>query len=66
MSNAKGEVVGTRVATHDLPLLVAPVLPDDELFSVETLRVTLPGSRTTGLAEVGSGEAVNEVGSGEA
>jgi len=42
MSNAKGEVVGTRVATHNLPLYVAPVLPDDELFSVETLRVTLP------------------------
>ena len=44
MSNAKGEVVGTRVATHNLPLIVAPVLPDDELFSVETLRVTLPNS----------------------
>ena len=64
MSNAKGEVVGTRVATHNLPLIVAPVLPDDELFSVETLRVTLPGS-TTGLAEVSSGKAVNEVGPSE-
>ena len=70
MSNAEGEVVGTRVATHNLPLIVAPVLPDDELFSVETLRVTLPGSRTTGLAEVGSGEvgsdeAISEIGPGE-
>eukprot|EP00964_Phaeocystis_antarctica_P020939 scaffold11587_cov56-Phaeocystis_antarctica.AAC.2 len=67
MSNSNGEVVGTRMATHNLPLIVAPVLPDDELFSVETLRVTLPGS-TTGPAEVtNSGEAVNgEVGSGEA
>jgi len=65
MSNAKGEVVGTRVATHNLPLIVAPVLPDDELFSVETLRVTLPGS-TTGPAELVSGKAINEtVGSGE-
>ena len=58
MSNAKGEVVGTRVATHDLPLLVAPVLPDDELFSVETIRVTLPGSPAD-PAVVGSGEAIN-------
>ena len=64
MSDANGKVVRTGpTATHDLPLLVAPVLPLEELFSVETLRVTLPGSRTT--AEVGSGEAVNEVGSGE-
>ena len=58
MSNAKGEVVGTRVATHDLPLLVAPVLPDDELFSVETIRVTLPGGPAD-PAEFGSGEAIN-------
>ena len=43
MSNADGQVVGTRAATHDLPLLVAPVLPDAELFSVETIRLTLPG-----------------------
>ena len=65
MSDANGKVVRTGpTATHDLPLLVAPVLPLEELFSVETLRVTLPG-RTTGPAEVGSGEAVNEVGSGE-
>eukprot|EP00964_Phaeocystis_antarctica_P024118 scaffold13501_cov52-Phaeocystis_antarctica.AAC.1 len=65
MSNANGEVVGTRMATHDLPLIVAPVLPDDELSSVETIRVTLPGS-TTGPAEVSSGEANSEVSSGEA
>ena len=58
MSNARGEVVGTRVATHDLPLLVAPVLPDDELFSVETIRVTLPGGPAD-PAEFGSGEAIN-------
>ena len=63
MSNANGKVVGTRVATHNLPLIVAPVLPDDELFSVETLRVTLPG-RTTGPTELGSGEAINEVSPG--
>ena len=64
MSNAKGEVVGTRVATHDLPLFVAPVLPLKELFSVETIHVTLPGSSTTGPPEVSSGEAINEVGPG--
>jgi len=64
MSNANGEVVRTGVATHDLPLLVAPVLPDDQLSSVETIRVTLPG-RTPGPIEFGSGEAVNEVGPSE-
>ena len=65
MSNANGEVVLTGVATHDLPLYVAPVLPLKELFSVETIHVTLPGS-TTGPAELISGEAINEtVGSGE-
>ena len=58
MSNANGQVVGTRAATHDLPLLVAPVLPDNELFSVETIRVTLPGSPAD-PAVVGSGEAIN-------
>merc|ERR1719469_1056813 len=63
MSDANGKVVGTRVATHDLPLLVAPVLPLEELFSVETIRVTLPGS-APGPIEVGSGEANNEVGPG--
>ena len=63
MSNANGKVVGTRVATHNLPLIVAPVLPDDELFSVETLRLTLPGS-TSGPPELGSGEAINEVSPG--
>ena len=65
MSNAKGQVVGTRAATHDLPLLVARVLPDNELSSVETIRVTLPGSPLPGSpadpAEVGSGEATKEV-----
>ena len=65
MSNANGQVVGTHAATHDLPLLVAPVLPDNELFSVETIRVTLPVSPLPGSpadpAEVGSGEAINEV-----
>ena len=63
MSNANGQVVGTRAATHDLPLLVAPVLPDNELFSVETIRVTLPVSPPPGSpadpAEVGSGEQAN-------
>ena len=63
MSDANGKVVGTRVATHNLPLIVAPVLPDDELFSVETLRLTLPGS-TSGPPELGSGEAINEVSPG--
>ena len=61
MSNAKGEIVLTGVATHDLPLIVAPVLPLKELFSVETIRVTVPGS-TAGPADVGSGEAINEAG----
>ena len=66
MSNAKGEIVLTGVATHDLPLFVAPVLPLKELFSVDTIHVTLPGS-TAGPTEVGSSdEANNEVGSGEA
>ena len=65
MSNADGQVVGTRAATHDLPLLVAPVLPDAELFSVETIRLTLPGSPAGDKAEVGSGEAINEVGPSE-
>jgi hypothetical protein len=60
MSDANGKVVLTGKATHNLPLIVAPVLPDDELFSVETLRVTLPGS-TSGPPELGSGEAINEV-----
>ena len=60
MSNANGQVVGTRAATHDLPLLVAPVLPDNELFSVETIRVTMPGSPAD-PAEFGSGEATNEL-----
>ena len=60
MSNADGQVVGTRAATHDLPLLVAPVLPDAELFSVETIRLTLPGSPAGDKAEVGSGEAIND------
>ena len=55
MSNANGEVVLTGVATHDLPLIVAPVLPLEELFSVETIHVTLPGSSTTGQHEVSSG-----------
>ena len=41
MSNANGQVVGTRAATHDLPLLVAPVLPDNELFSVEGTQMRL-------------------------
>ena len=63
MSNADGQVVGTRAATHDLPLLVAPVLPDAELFSVETIRLTLPGSPAGDKAEVGSGEATNETNS---
>eukprot|EP00964_Phaeocystis_antarctica_P083744 scaffold52703_cov51-Phaeocystis_antarctica.AAC.1 len=54
MSNTHGEVVGTRMATHNLPLIVAPVLPDDELFSVETLRVTLPGSTMVGPGVVTS------------
>ena len=58
MSNADGQVVGTRAATHDLPLLVAPVLPDAELFSVETIRLTLPGSPAGD--KVGSGEAIND------
>jgi len=76
MSDANGKVVGTRVATHDLPLIVAPVLPLEELFSVETIRVTLPpgsfagpikNSRGEPNNEVGSsGEANDEVGSGEA
>ena len=60
MSDANGKVVLTGKATHNLPLIVAPVLPEDELFSVETLRVTLPGS-TSGPPELGSGEAINEV-----
>ena len=64
MSNANGEVVLTGVAPHNLPLIVAPVLPDVELSSVETIRVTLPGS-TAGPAEVSSDEATNEAGSGE-
>jgi hypothetical protein len=63
MSNANGKVVLTGKATHNLPLIVAPVLPDDELFSVETLRLTLPGS-TSGPPELGSGEAINEVSPG--
>merc|ERR1740139_253075 len=66
MSDANGKVVGTRVATHDLPLLVAPVLPLEELFSVETIRVTLPGSSVAGPIENSRGEPNNEVGSGEA
>ena len=61
MSNAKGEIVLTGMATLDLPLIVAPVLPLKELFSVETIHVTLPGS-TTGPAELISGEAINEAG----
>ena len=65
MSDANGKVVGTRVATHDLPLLAAPVLPLEELFSVETVRVTLPGS-VAGPIENSRGEPNNEVGSGEA
>ena len=65
MSDANGKVVGTRVATHDLPLLAAPVLPLEELFSVETIRVTLPGS-VAGPIENSRGEPNNEVGSGEA
>ena len=63
MSDANGKVVLTGKATHNLPLIVAPVLPDDELFSVETLRLTLPGS-TSGPPELGSGEAINEVSPG--
>ena len=42
LSNAKGQVVGTRAATHNLPLLVAPVLPDNELFSAETIHFKVP------------------------
>jgi hypothetical protein len=64
LSNAKGKVVGTRAATHDLPLLVASVLPHAELFSVETITVTLPGSRADPAevgSEAGSGETINEV-----
>ena len=60
MANSHGEVVGTRMATHNLPLIVAPVLPDDELFSVETLRVTLPGS-TTDPTKVSSGFRISRV-----
>ena len=63
MSDANGKVVLTGKATHNLPLIVAPVLPEDELFSVETLRLTLPGS-TSGPPELGSGEAINEVSPG--
>ena len=59
MSDADGKVVGTRVATQDLPLIVAPVLPLEELFSVETLRVTLPGTPAD-TAEAGSGEVIKE------
>ena len=42
MSDANGKVVLTGKATHNLPLIVAPVLPEDELFSVEAIRFKLP------------------------
>ena len=52
--------MGTRAATHHLPLLVAPVLPDNELFSVETIHYKLPtineinaSPNVTGGGEVG-------------
>jgi len=41
-SDGHGSVVLTGTATYDLPLFVAPVLPDEELFSVDKIRLTLP------------------------
>ena len=68
LSNAKGQVVGTRAATHNLPLLVAPVLPDNELFSVETIHFKLPTIKAinaspngTGGGEVGLSGAANSL-----
>lgn len=61
MSDADGQVVGTRAATHNLPLIVAPVLPNDELFSVETIRFELPGT-TVDPNEAGSGASDGAVG----
>lgn len=64
LSNAKGQVVGTRAATHNLPLLVAPVLPDNELFSAETIHFKVPTinlgpNGTSGLSDVASSRRIS-------
>ena len=41
-SDGRGNIVLTGTATYDLPLFVAPVIPEEELFNVDKIRVTLP------------------------
>ena len=43
-SDGRGNIVLTGTATYDLPLFVAPVIPEEELFNVDKIRVTLPNS----------------------
>jgi hypothetical protein len=62
MSDANGKVVLTGKATHNLPLIVAPVLPEDELFSVEAIRFKLPDTTArAGPTELGSGDEASSV-----
>ena len=47
-NDGHGNVLLTGTATWDLPLIVAPVMTNEELFRIKKIRVTVPDPEVSG------------------